>query len=715
MEQMLTDLFLKLVNMSISGSFLMGAVVILRLIFKKAPKWVNCLLWTVAGLRLILPFSLESALSLIPSAETVPPEILYEQTPHISSGIQAFNSVVNPVIGEALAPSPGASVNPVQVITIIGAYIWVTGVVVLLAYALISYLGIKRKTATATLLKDNIFCSEAVGSPFVLGLIRPKIFLPYNIEEAEAGYVISHEKAHIKRGDHLIKPLAYLLLCVYWFNPLVWLSYALLCRDIEMACDEKVIKNFDSDSRKAYSKALLSCSINSNRIAACPLAFGEVGVKERIKGVMNYKKPAFWVIIIALLSCAAVAVCFLTDPLKDESDVPFENNDFSPVIDEITADIDFDGKDEHCVLTYGPTSGLYTVVFTATEKGSEKAEYINTFNMPYTGGTAFYKKGEGVQIVCGNSIFKNGQSVKTDDVYLDIKIENGNIALYDGEEKIAYWGEQGIAPSEFFKKLNAVDDAVSKAVLEMNLGKYALRLNRDEYENAKAFEGHNILYRVKDAEKEVLTVYVQTLYREYNLANGEISALASCAEGVEITFKAKEEDGNYEYILKKYRSLGKGDDIENYLPEDYIYDDEETMAGIELEIERQKNAYYGYIDNDLSMWPIISDDSQQLTFIEADRDYLENMLADALNQYEFTEFNYEITALRRVFYNGKFYYYCGYKNESDRVFVFFSGFDLEPIGIIDFNKTLKGGQKCPLVGDDYSLCEKLIREIDKNF
>lgn len=712
MEQMLTDLFLKLVNMSISGSFLMGAVVILRLIFKKAPKWVNCLLWTVAGLRLILPFSLESALSLIPSAETVPPEILYEQTPHISSGIQAFNSVVNPVIGEALAPSPGASVNPVQVITIIGAYIWVTGVVVLLAYALISYLGIKRKTATATLLKDNIFCSEAVGSPFVLGLIRPKIFLPYNIEEAEAGYVISHEKAHIKRGDHLIKPLAYLLLCVYWFNPLVWLSYALLCRDIEMACDEKVIKNFDSDSRKAYSKALLSCSINSKKIAACPLAFGEVGVKERIKGVMNYKKPAFWVIIIALLSCVAVAVCFLTDPLKDESDVPFENNDFSPVIDEITADIDSDGKDEHCTLTYGPTSGICTIVFTATEQGSEEAEYINTFMIPHSSKIEFCRRGNIVQI---NTVqHEQGELTGTLDVYYDIEIEGDDIALYVEDEKMEYWGEQGIIPSEFFKKLNAVDDAVSKAVLEMNLGKYALRLNRDEYENAKAFEAHNILYRVKDAEKEILTVYVQTIYREYNLANGEISALASGAEGVEITFKAKEEDGNYEYILKKYRSLGKGDDIENYLPEDYAYDGAETMEGIELDIERQKNAYYGYIDNDLSMWPIISDDSQQLTFIEADRDYLENMLADALNQYEFTEFNYEITALRRVFYNGKFYYYCGYKNESDRVFVFFSGFDLEPIGIIDFNKTLKGGQKCPLVGDDYSLCEKLIREIDKN-
>ncbi len=713
MEQMLTDLFLKLLNMSISGSFLICAVVLLRLIFRKAPRWVSCLLWIIAGVRLILPFSLESALSLIPSAETVPPEILYEQTPQIYSGIAYFNSAVNPVIGEALAPTPGASVNPVQVITIIGAYLWIIGVVALVLYALFSFLHLKRKTATATRLKDNIFQSEAVASPFVLGFLKPKIYLSYTVAEAEIDYVISHERAHIRRGDHLVKLLAYLLLCVHWFNPLVWISYTLLCRDIEMACDERVIKDLDSDSRKSYSEALLSCSINSRKIAACPLAFGEVGVRQRIKSVMNYKKPAFWVIALALLSCAAVAVCFLTDPLTDESDVPFENNDFSPVIDEITADIDSDGKDEHCVLTYGPTSGLYTVVFTATEKGSEKAEYINTFNMPYTGGTAFYKSDEGLQIVCGNSVFKNGQSVKTEDVYLDIKIENGNIALYDGNKKIGYWGEQGITPSEFFKKLNALEKAVGEAILNENKDAYVIREGRDEYKTAKAFEAHNILYRIKDDGKKILTVYVLTLYKEYNLGNGEISALASGAVPVEITFKAKEEDGIYEYILKKYRPLGKGDDIENYLPEDYIYDDEETMEGLQLEIERQKNAYYGYIDNDTSMWPVLSDDTQQLTFIEADREYLEDMLADALNQDEFTEFNYEITALRRVFYNGKFYYYCGYKNETDRVFVFFTGFNLEPICIIDFNKTLKGSEKCAGAFEEYSVCEKLIREIDK--
>ncbi len=711
MEQMLTDLFLKLLNMSISGSFLIGAVVILRLIFKKAPKWVNCLLWTLAGLRLILPFSFESALSLIPSAETVPPEILYDETPHISSGIASFNSVVNPVIGEALAPSMGSSVNPVQVITIIGAYLWVIGVIVLAVYALVSYLNLKRKNATATLLKDNIFQSEAVGSPFVLGLIKPKIFLPYNMEEAEAGYVISHEKAHIKRGDHLIKPLAYLLLCVYWFNPLVWISYALLCRDIEMACDERVIKNFDSDSRKAYSKALLSCSINRKSIAACPLAFGEVGVKERIKGVMNYKKPAFWVIILALLSCAVVAVCFLTDPLTDESDVPFENNDFSPVIDEITADIDSDGKDEHCVLTYGPTSGICTIVFTATEQGSEEAEYINTFMIPHSSKIEFCRRGNIVQI---NTVqHEQGELTGTLDVYYDIEIEGDDIALYVEDEKMEYWGEQGIIPSEFFKKLNALEQAVSEAVLENNKGRYVIREGKDEYENAKAFEGHSILYIKKDEEKGTTTVYTPTLYVEYSLENGEILVLGSGAVPVEITFKAKEEEGNYEYILKKYRPLGKGDDIENYLPEEYQYDDAEFMDGLELDIERQKNAYFGYLDNNFSSWPIISDDTQQLTFIEADRQYLEDMLADALNQYEFTEFNYEITALRRVFYNGKFYYYCGYKNEKDRVFVFFTGFNLDPVCVIDFNKTLKGSEKCDLIGEEYSVCENLIREIDK--
>lgn len=311
------DIFISLLNISITASYLVLAVILLRLIFRKAPKWLFCLLWTLVGFRLVFPFSLESALSIIPSAETVSPTIIYQTSPHINSGIPAVNNVVNPIISESFSPEPAASANPLQIITILASWLWIAGLIVMLVYALISFLRLRHRMATATLLSGNIYQSEFVQSPFVLGLVKPKIYLPYNIDKNDMGHVVAHEKAHLKRKDHLIKPLAFLILSVYWFNPVLWVAYVLLCRDIELACDERVIRELDTEERKDYSTALLNCSVNRRMIAACPLAFGEVGVKERIKGVMNYKKPTFWVILIAVIVSIVATVCFMTNPKSD--------------------------------------------------------------------------------------------------------------------------------------------------------------------------------------------------------------------------------------------------------------------------------------------------------------------------------------------------------------------------------------------------------------
>lgn len=311
------DIFIRLLNVSITASYLVIAVLVLRLIFKKAPKWLFCVLWALVGLRLVFPVSFESALSLIPSAETVPSTIIYQQSPHITSGIPIVNQVVNPVISETFAPDPAASANPLQIVTILASWVWALGLVVMLVYTLISYLRLRHRVSTATLLSGNIFQSEVVQSPFVLGIIKPKIYLPYSIGDKDIGHVIAHEKAHLKRKDHLIKPLAFLILSVYWFNPLMWVAYVLLCRDIELACDEKVIRELDTDARRCYSTALLNCSVNRRMIAACPLAFGEVGVKERVKSVMNYKRPAFWIILLAVVVCIVTTVCFMTNPESD--------------------------------------------------------------------------------------------------------------------------------------------------------------------------------------------------------------------------------------------------------------------------------------------------------------------------------------------------------------------------------------------------------------
>ena len=313
----MNELFLKIINMSISASWLVLAVLILRFVLKKAPKWINVLLWGIVAIRLICPFSFESTLSIIPSAETIPLNIGMDTTPTINSGISAINNAVNPIISQSNTPMAGASVNLLQITIGIYEYIWIFGMIALALYTAISYWRLRRKVDTAVRYKDNIFQSENVSFPFVLGIIKPRIYLPFKMNGQYLEHVVAHEQAHVCRKDHWWKPLGFLLLMIHWFNPLMWLAYVLLCRDIELACDEKVIKELGNEQRGDYTQALVACSVNRRMIAACPLAFGEVSVKERVKSVMNYKKPAFWVIIISVIVCVGVAVCFLTNPKQD--------------------------------------------------------------------------------------------------------------------------------------------------------------------------------------------------------------------------------------------------------------------------------------------------------------------------------------------------------------------------------------------------------------
>ncbi len=308
------DIFIKILNMSITASYFAIALILIRIVFKKIPGWISCILWGLVGLRLVLPFSFESILSLIPSAETVPADIMFSTTPHISSGIPAFNSVINPVIEESFTPDVSYSVNPLQVIMFILSVLWLTGIVIMLLYALISYILIKRKIRESIKEADGTYICDTIATPFILGIIKPKIFIPTCINEADRPHIIAHEKAHIKRLDHLWKPLGFLILSVYWFNPLMWAAYIFLCRDIEAACDEKVLKTMGAEIKKSYSEALINCSAPRRLVTACPLAFGETGVKQRIKNILSYKKPTLWIIITALVVSIILSVCFMTNP-----------------------------------------------------------------------------------------------------------------------------------------------------------------------------------------------------------------------------------------------------------------------------------------------------------------------------------------------------------------------------------------------------------------
>jgi len=326
-------IFLTVLNISITATYLILAVLLLRLILKRAPRWINCLLWGLVALRLIMPFSIESKISLVPSSQTITTTQSENSHYEINTGIDAFDNTINQIIIQnpnnttppvtnnqvtnnnvSNAPATPQQNNEKTSLFDILFIVWVMGIASMLIFSAVSYIRIYKNVRASIIYRDNIYYCDTIDSPFILGIIRPKIYVPSILNGDELNFVIEHEKAHLKRRDHLWKPFGFLLLSIYWFNPFIWLSYILLCRDIESACDEKVIKDMSNEDKKGYSTALLNCSVHRRMISACPVAFGEVGVKERIKSVLNYKKPAFWVIAVAIVTSIAVAVCFLTNP-----------------------------------------------------------------------------------------------------------------------------------------------------------------------------------------------------------------------------------------------------------------------------------------------------------------------------------------------------------------------------------------------------------------
>lgn len=462
----MNELFLKLLNMSISASWLVLAVLILRFVLKKAPKWVNVLLWGIVAIRLICPFSFESALSLIPSSETIPLDIEMAANPTIDSSVPAINSVVNPVLS-SFAPLQHilTSANPLQIWIPIFTIIWLVGVAALLLYTVGSYRCLRRKVDTAVRYKDNIFQSENVNSPFVLGIIKPRIYLPFRMNGQDLEHVVAHEQAHIRRKDHWWKPLGFLLLTIHWFNPLMWLAYVLLCRDIELACDEKVIKELGNEQRADYTQALVACSVNRRMIAACPLTFGEVGVKERVKSVMNYKKPAFWIVILASISCAAVAVCFLTNPVTKNTIVLGANYDIKEVLYAVTVgdEISTEPPLQYCVTADYHLYNLQT-----------EGEDWN-----YLGALAPYKltNDELNSYMPVDDMRKDAKVRQITDAYI-LKAENDNFYLVfqtkDGKTYLAYgWedvGERGQAGSDDtrLRRLYLLDSSFHSGYVNVN-------------------------------------------------------------------------------------------------------------------------------------------------------------------------------------------------------------------------------------------------------
>lgn len=318
----MTEIFLYLANMSITAGYLILAVLALRLILRKVPKNLLLWLWGLVGLRLALPISVESALSLIPKAKPIPMDIAYSYAPATDSGVAVIDRTVNPVMAENLTPTVTASVNPMQIVLTIAAVVWLVGVAAMLLYAAVSYYHLSKKVSISLHLRGNLYLCDGIQTPFILGIVKPKIYLPSDMDQENQSYVLRHERARLRHHDHLWKPLGFLLLSVYWYNPLAWVAYLLFCRDLEMACDERAVAGMGEGERKAYSYALLSCVAHRPIMAVCPVAFGENSVKSSIRNVLHFKKPGFWVIAAVIVITAIAAVCFLTNPKEEPAEEP---------------------------------------------------------------------------------------------------------------------------------------------------------------------------------------------------------------------------------------------------------------------------------------------------------------------------------------------------------------------------------------------------------
>ncbi len=402
--------FLKILNMSITASWLVLAIILLRFILNKAPKAIVIFLWALVAVRLICPFSFESVFSLIPSAETVPENIVDLKTPTIQSGIPVVNETVNPIISESLKTEDETEFNLVQSITYIASIVWIVGVIVMLLYTAISYLHIYVKVREAAHVKGKVWMCDHIDAPFIFGVFCPRIYIPSGISDVDRKYVVAHEKAHIKRHDHWWKPFGFMLLSVYWFNPVLWIAYILLCRDIELACDEKVIKDRGIEIKKPYSEALINCSVPRRMVAACPLAFGEVGVRGRIKSVLNYKKPAFWIMIVAVIASMAVAICFMTNPIsskgvlnrvihekgysivKQEEDVVTLSIPKSLLPESIYSKEGYEFSEDEVIAYKDDTTTIYLKEAMLSNEGNDNLYFCfdYTYNLPRDSGMFLY-------------------------------------------------------------------------------------------------------------------------------------------------------------------------------------------------------------------------------------------------------------------------------------------------------------------------------------
>lgn len=548
--------FLKILNMSITAGWVIIAVILLRLLMKKVPRGIICCLWAIVGIRLALPFSIESVFSLLPSARTIDTTVS-TAGPYIETGFSAIDDQVNDYFGNHYYEGGSVPADHFSNIINVFTVIWLIGLAVMLIYSVVSYTRIYRKVSASICLRDNIYYCDDISTPFILGIVKPRIYVPSGMPEEDLKYVIAHENAHLKRRDHLWKPIGFVVLSVYWFNPLVWAAYILLCRDIELACDERVMKEMGGEVKKAYAEALLSYSVQRRMVMTCPLAFGETGVKGRVKAVLHYKKPAFWIIVVAVIVCIIAAAGFLTNPLHSKLE-----EQYSILPDEVS----YIGVEIGVQQSYS---------ITLDEAVEYAADLLN--DMQINRNAVSQDKDRSTRITVG--------------------YEQTAVTYYFNENFTEVWIDDNVKPSLVYKVKNPksvrkffaehaedrivnemdIEPAISSAILEHNKGKYL----EGEFACASYSQLAN-----ESGDDGTMIYYLIAMYAEYEQEGDEVVQVSGGCSPAAVTFKIGN-DGNYavsEYWEPRDGAL-YSEDMDDKFPEGVDYGDANVSEQLQQECD----------------------------------------------------------------------------------------------------------------------------------
>lgn len=606
----MSEVFLKVFNMSITASWVVLAVLVFRLVFKKAPKWTRCLLWGIVALRLIFPFSIQSMFSLIPSAQTIPDTFITEPQFNVNSGISRVDSPVNGFLDDRYAEGVTVPADNGKNITGIIGYIWIVGTILLLIFAVISYLSLMRQVRASVKYKDNIYICDDISSPFILGIIKPKIFIPSGLSDVQKNHILAHESAHIRRRDYLIKPLAFVLMSVYWFNPVLWFAYYLLCRDIELACDEKVFKSMSEDEIADYSQTLLDFSASKRIITVCPVAFGETGVKQRIKNALNYKKPAVIIITAAVIVSIIAAVCFLTDPFEKQE----YNEKIDPLLDKAVSEIILENNKDGFYNEEFISEG-HIIMGTEENNGTLKAyvlEEVNSYcfiNGYFTDNGGFL---DGVVMTFDHSgseyIYKNTDHTQDGGLLKDSvkrlfpkEYQERVISISDDDRN--YMNRMcADRAEEYLKSINRTAQVKDYADIDFTLltdagvsVEVSNELTQNEYPDyignyEKLENGVRFVYKTEYIKNENIIIYIKQDYVNGNIA--ELNAVDGSTGEVKVThsgdlFKKGYTDSiNYDYDGDGSKDLCTIKEDEYTNAHNLIFTAENTASGNTIQQKR---------------------------------------------------------------------------------------------------------------------------------